>query len=41
MKNTMFSLYKTGLAVFDSIVRAVRPTLSLGHLNVKKVLGER
>jgi hypothetical protein len=37
----MFSLYKTGLAVFDFIVRAVRPTLSPGHVNVKKVLSER
>jgi len=37
----MFSLYKTSLAVFDSIVSAVRPTLSHGHVNVKKVLSER
>jgi hypothetical protein len=37
----MFSLYKTGLAVFDSIARAVRLTLSRGHVNVIKVLGER
>jgi len=37
----MFLPYKTGFAVFDSIVRAVRMTLSPGHVNVKKVLGER
>jgi hypothetical protein len=37
----MILLYKTGLAVFDFIARAVWLTLSLGHVNVKKVFGER
>lgn len=37
----MILLYKTGFQVSNAIVKAVRPTLRLGHVNVKKVLGER
>jgi hypothetical protein len=40
-KNTMILLYKTGFQVFDAIVKAVRPTLRLCHINVKSVLHER
>jgi len=40
-KNTMILLYKTGFQVLNAIVKAVRPTLRLGHVNVKKVFGER
>jgi hypothetical protein len=40
-KNTMILLYKTGFQVLNAIVKAVRPTLRLGHVNVKKVLDER
>jgi hypothetical protein len=37
----MFSLYKTGLAVFNFIVRTVQLTLRLGHSNVKTLIDER
>jgi len=41
IKNTMILLYKTGFQVLNAIVKAVRPTLRLGHVNVKKVLDDR
>jgi len=37
----MFSLYKTGFTVFSFIDRAVRRSLRLGHVNVKKLLDDR
>ena len=37
----MILLYKTGFQVLNAIVKAVRPSLSLGHVNVKKVSRER
>jgi hypothetical protein len=37
----MILLYKTGFQVLNAIVKAVRTSLSLGHVNVKQVLGER
>ena len=40
-KNTMILLYKTGFQVLNAIVKAVRPTLSLGHVNVKKAFNDR
>jgi hypothetical protein len=40
-KNTMILLYKTGFQFLNAIVKAVRPTLRLGHVNVTKVLDER
>ena len=37
----MIPLYKAGLEVSAKIVKAVRPTLRRGHVNVKKVFCER
>jgi len=37
----MILLYKTGFQVLNVIVKTVRPTLRLGHVNVKKVLDDR
>jgi len=37
----MILLYKTGFQFLNAIVKAVRPTLRLGHVNVTKVLDER
>ena len=37
----MILLYKTGLEVLNAIEEVVRPTVSLGHVNVKKVYRER
>jgi len=37
----MILLYKTGFQVLNAIVKAVRPSLRLGHVNVKKVYGDR
>jgi hypothetical protein len=37
----MILLYKTGLEALNAIVKFVRPTLRLGHVDVKKVSGER
>jgi hypothetical protein len=39
-KNAMIPLYKAGLEVSAKIVKAVRPTLRRGHVNVKKVFNE-
>jgi len=40
-KNAMIPLYKAGLEVSAKIVKAVRPTLRRGHVNVKKAFCER
>ena len=37
----MILLYKTGFQVLNAIVKAVRSSLRLGHVNVKKVYGDR
>ena len=37
----MILLYKTGFQVLNAIVKAVRPTLRLGHVTVKKVFRDR
>jgi hypothetical protein len=39
-KNVMIPLYKAGLEVSAKIVKAVRPTLRCGHVNVKKAFNE-
>jgi hypothetical protein len=40
-ENTVILLYRTGFQVLNAIAKAVRPTLRLGHVDVKKVFGER
>jgi hypothetical protein len=40
-KNTTILLYKTGFQVLNAIMKAVRRTLRLGHVDVKKAFDER